>query len=124
MPRQWQFRTFFYNIEERKNTKRLGEFQRWSFRRNSILSDVPREFGNFTDKVVVRGFFTSLGVKMNQTNVVPEGNCLSSLCILGMDTVFKGIFLSLGMKIDVFVRSKGVAALDFLRSGFAVFDGD
>lgn len=72
--------------------------------------DLPCEFRNLADKIVVGSFLFSFRVNVRETDIVPEGDDLSSGAVLGVDTVVQGIFLSLRFEIDVFVGTQRVGA--------------
>lgn len=83
--------------------------------------DLPCEFRNLADEIVVGSFLFSFRVNVCETDIVPEGDDLSCGAVLGVDTVVQGIFLSLRFEIDVRVGTQRVGAAQVTLS---IIEGD
>lgn len=76
--------------------------------------DAPCELGNLANEVVVFCLLPRLGINMNKIDIMPEGNSLAFLGILGVHAVFKGVFLACGVNVYATVRAERIASLDRL----------
>ena len=86
--------------------------RRRRFERFVVETDgnIPRELGDFADKVQVRRFLLGLGINVNQTDVVPQTDLLAAC--FGLHTELEGILFSLGGNVQVRVGTERALLLE------------
>lgn len=82
---------------------------------------IPSKFGNLADEIVVFSVGSGLGIKVDEIDIMPERNGLAFLGILGVDTIFQGVFLPGCVEVDTIFGTKGVSSLND-PYGAVIFD--